>query len=646
MLRQMRPFYIIIAGACALSLVADQSLTAQDSAAQESSNATVPNADISVLESGPIHEAFAEPITLDTEPDVVVPQQPPEPVPELPPETRPEGDHVIWIPGYWSWMEEDEDFVWVSGVWRSVPPGQQWIPGYWSEEANGYRWTHGFWDSQESQELLYLPAPPESLDSGPASPSPGDDYFYIPGCWRWNDNQYSWRPGFWHPAQNNWVWVPSHYHYSPRGYVFLRGYWDYPLQRRGLLYAPVRFRQPIYRQRGYAYTPTAAINLGQLTLGLFVAPRRGQYYFGNYYGQRYASAGYYPWFDYHNRRRGYDPLFAYANRGNDRLLTDLRQDYQRFAENDGRDRRDRPDLQGRPDRDRPDGDSQPDRDRPRNDDRPNLDRPQTDRPGGDQPDRGQRPDQDGDADRSRNRRPRFVQELSERNDENMVRLNEAQRREAGEREAAAVREFRQRRSEVEAEGRQAGAINRDRTNRATDAGDNARPAGQQPRGDRTQGDQPRSNQPRGDSPNPQPSNADVPRSQAPQRQRPDAQRPAGQRPTVQQPDRQAPQAGRQQRPSGPANGRFEFPQRTPRAVPPANQNPGTGTPPQIRNRAPQIPQRPNNPGGQPNVGRQGGNPQGRAPAASNRPQGRGPAAGGRRGTPGGGGGGNRGSKNK
>src|SRR5687768_11599247 len=67
-----------------------------------------------VLTRGPVHEAFAETISFDPEPGVVVPKVAPEPIEELPPEQKPDGDNVDWIPGYWAWDDERADFLWVS----------------------------------------------------------------------------------------------------------------------------------------------------------------------------------------------------------------------------------------------------------------------------------------------------------------------------------------------------------------------------------------------------------------------------------------------------------------------------------------------------------------------------------------------------
>ena len=62
-----------------------------------------------VLTRGPVHEAFAGMVTFNPEPGVVVTKAPPDVIEETPPEERPEGDHVTWIPGYWTWDDADSD---------------------------------------------------------------------------------------------------------------------------------------------------------------------------------------------------------------------------------------------------------------------------------------------------------------------------------------------------------------------------------------------------------------------------------------------------------------------------------------------------------------------------------------------------------
>ena len=271
-------------------------------------------AEIDVLTRGPIHEAFAQQINLNPQPGLVVDRAPPAPVRELPPEAKPAGDNVIWIPGYWAWDEERDDYIWISGVWRSVPPSRRWVPGQWSELADGHQWVSGFWTSADTTQFEYYD-PPESLDAGPSSPAPSDEYFWIPGCWVYVNQDYSWRPGYWYPHQEDWVWVPARYVWTPTGCRYVDGYWDYRVPLRGQLYAPVYFanygsaygygyRRPLY------YTPYYVIDAARLLLHLFVRPTYGHYYFGDYYGGLYPRRAIYPWVDYY-RRGGYDPLFAY-----------------------------------------------------------------------------------------------------------------------------------------------------------------------------------------------------------------------------------------------------------------------------------------------------------------------------------------------
>jgi hypothetical protein len=260
------------------------------------------------LTRGPIHEAFGQPVVLNPQPGPVSAKEPPAPVEELPPDQKPEGDHVVWIPGYWQADDEAKDFVWVSGIWRSVPPGQTWVPGYWNKVSDGYQWVSGYW-TNGATETEYHPEPPQSLEAGPSSEAPSPDQLWVSGCWLWRETRYMWRPGYWMVAKPDWVWVPAHYVWTPSGYVFFDGYWDYTLLRRGLLFAPVRFGPRL--RAGFVYTPRLVLGLELLEASLFVRERYGHYYFGDYYAASYVGAGYYPWFSFHGSRFGYDPLYAH-----------------------------------------------------------------------------------------------------------------------------------------------------------------------------------------------------------------------------------------------------------------------------------------------------------------------------------------------
>lgn len=266
---------------------------------------------VEVLTRGPVHEAFAETIPFDPEPGIVVPKAPPDPIEEVAPDQRPAGANVAWIPGYWGWDDERNDFLWVSGIWRALPPGRQWVPGYWGRSQQGFQWTSGYWADAAASEIEYLPEPPATVEAGPniAASSAGD--IWLPGCWIWQQNRYGWRAGYWMSGHQDWDWVPDHYVWTPSGYVFVDGYYDYSVPRRGVVFAPVYFSGGLRSQRGFSYSPSTVINPGVLVSYLFLRPGYGHYYFGDYYGSNYASAGFFPWFSFQSGHRGYDPIYAH-----------------------------------------------------------------------------------------------------------------------------------------------------------------------------------------------------------------------------------------------------------------------------------------------------------------------------------------------
>ena len=221
--------------------------------------------------------------------------------------------NVEWISGYWAWDDTRSDYLWISGVYRNIPPGRQWVPGYWHQVEGGVRWVPGVWMATQSGAgtSQYLGVPPTSLETGANSPPPTPDSIWAPGCWIWQEDQYFWRPGFWVTPQPNWVWIPSQYVWTPSGYLFAEGYWDRPIATRGQMFAPIYYSQPVYLQPNYIYQPTIGIVSSGLMVNLFVRPSCHAYYFGDYYATSNVSFGIYPWFSYSQTRYGYDPLFSF-----------------------------------------------------------------------------------------------------------------------------------------------------------------------------------------------------------------------------------------------------------------------------------------------------------------------------------------------
>jgi hypothetical protein len=273
---------------------------------------------VEVLARGPVHEAFASLATEPT-PSKPVAKKPRKALDELPPADKPEGN-VQWISGYWAWDDERSDFLWVSGVWRSPPPGKQWIAGYWREEGEQWQWVPGFWtaaaapaqqgEQEATKQITYLPQPPASPEVAPPGRPPADDTFYVPGSWVWTGSSYAWRAGYWARVQAGYVWVPDHYRWSPSGYVYIPGYWDYALSRRGVLYAPVVV-DPTVVTVGFYYSPAYAVSDAVVVDALFVRPAYTHYYFGDYYGPTYVALGFESGYVYSQRR--YDSIVVYES---------------------------------------------------------------------------------------------------------------------------------------------------------------------------------------------------------------------------------------------------------------------------------------------------------------------------------------------
>jgi hypothetical protein len=264
-----------------------------------------------VLTSGPVHEAFAEPVNVQPQAGLVVPDEPPAAIAEVPPDERPQGTQFVWVPGYWAWDTGRHGYIWVSACWRAAPPKMYWVPGYWARVPEGWEWIPGFWAPVVGQKIEYLPAPPALVTVEPPGPPPTEDDIWVPPCHYWYEGHYILRAGYWLHAQPDWIWIPSHYSWTPRGYVFVMGHWDYALPRRGVLFAPVYIPHHVHVRPGYSYRLSITIDLGALHVNLFTHPRYSHYCFGDYYDDAYLRIGIYPHCESARVHTWYDPIYVH-----------------------------------------------------------------------------------------------------------------------------------------------------------------------------------------------------------------------------------------------------------------------------------------------------------------------------------------------
>ena len=268
-----------------------------------------PDPNVEVLTRGPVHEAYAVPLSAGQTTGMIVPKQPAAPIEEVPPDMKPEGSNSVWIPGYWGWDDDRRDFLWVSGVWRAPPPGYRWMPGYWQSEVAragipvGFRLLDACPAGRSD-----IPAPAAAkrrgrahqrrsgrellLDRGPlamgrtritsGSRAIGRRANRIgSGCRRLIIGAPE--AGSMCPATGITPWPAAAWSFRRST---LPGRWPFTGRRFAWTWARSASRSSPAR-------PMATIT------------------FGDYYDDRYVALGIRPWFYYGSPRYGYDPLFTY-----------------------------------------------------------------------------------------------------------------------------------------------------------------------------------------------------------------------------------------------------------------------------------------------------------------------------------------------
>ncbi len=103
------------------------------------------------------------------------------------------------------------------------------------------------------------------------------------------------------------------------------------------MFAPVYFNGDLRARAGFSYSPSTVVNSGMIVSHLFLRPRYGHYYFGDYYGSNYAQAGFSPSFSFQASRLGYDPIYAnqsWQNRNNPGWEQRTDANYQNLRDNE------------------------------------------------------------------------------------------------------------------------------------------------------------------------------------------------------------------------------------------------------------------------------------------------------------------------
>jgi hypothetical protein len=75
-------------------------------------------------------------------------------------------------------------------------------------------------------EALIAPTAPPAPETEVIPVTPGDEYVWTAGYWRYNGGQWVWTPGSYvmRPSKSA-AWVPGHWEKKHGGYVWADGYW-------------------------------------------------------------------------------------------------------------------------------------------------------------------------------------------------------------------------------------------------------------------------------------------------------------------------------------------------------------------------------------------------------------------------------------
>jgi hypothetical protein len=120
---------------------------------------------------------------------------------------------------------------------------------------------------------------------------------WVPGVWEYKAGKFEWQPGYWPPGYGSMIWQQAQYVATEAGFAFVPGHWDYTLEERGVLFAPVSFSQGQREKRGWSYKPERVVVFGSQSQwgaggafeSLCIGPNYNSYHFGDY--SQWRNAG-------------------------------------------------------------------------------------------------------------------------------------------------------------------------------------------------------------------------------------------------------------------------------------------------------------------------------------------------------------------
>lgn len=198
---------------------------------------------------GPVHEGFARP-HVDRLMSLKAPRQPPAKVREIVPEGL---DDFEFVDGYWFFDDTQDEFLWVTGVLRRSPQGMTWKAGRWIQSKTGFERLPGFWQMTGKIQSL--------ADRGEGK-----------------------------------ILVPARKVKTLAGTVIEASHVDEVLERRGVLFAPVRFaKKQLEESLVLRLEDCEPLATGNMLMHMFVDKAQDQFHFGDFYGKITEAGSRVPW---------------------------------------------------------------------------------------------------------------------------------------------------------------------------------------------------------------------------------------------------------------------------------------------------------------------------------------------------------------